>query len=93
MGNRKYIPKVGDHVYVDTSLHVTHGIDDFIGGLCEVISVETYSNNLHRIQIKEDPDTSYSWEYLSELQDKLRNEFRENRGYQRPDFRPEFNEL
>ena len=88
MKNKKYIPKVGDLVYVDTSLFVTHGEDDFIGGLCEVISVE--DNNW--IQVKEDPDTSHSWEYLAEMQDKLKKEFGTKRGYLRPDHRPEFNQ-
>jgi len=93
MKNKKYIPKVGDLVYVDTSLFVTHGEDDFIGGLCEVISVETYGEDNHRISVKEDPDTSHSWEYLAEMQDKLKKEFGKKRGYQRPDTRPEFNRL
>jgi hypothetical protein len=88
-----YIPEIGDLVYVDSSLHVTHGIDDFIGGLCEVKSIETFGEKLHRIRVKEDPDTSYSWEYLLELQDKLKKEFGEKKGHSRPDLRSEFNEL
>ena len=92
MKNTKYIPKVGDLVYVDTSLFVTHGEDDFIGGLCEVISVDTHGEDIHRICVKEDPDTSHLWEYLGEMQDKLKKEFGNNRGYLRPDYRPEFNQ-
>ena len=87
MKKEKNIPKIGDLVYVDTSLFVTHGIDDFIGGLCEVISVE----DDNWIRVKEDPDTSHSWEYLAKMQDKLKKEFGNKRGYQRPDHRPEFN--
>jgi hypothetical protein len=89
--NKKYIPKVGDLVYVDTSLFVTHGIDDFIGGLCEVIAVDPPGKENCSIRVKEDPDTIHSWAYLAELQEKLKAEFGQSRGYQRPDYRPEFN--
>ena len=86
------VPKVGDQIYVDTSLHVTHGIDDFIGGLCEVMSVEKHEKNIW-ITVKEEPDTKYNWSHLSELQDKLKIEFGNSRGHKRPDYRSEFNRL
>ena len=86
------VPKVGDQIYVDTSLHVTHGIDDFIGGLCEVMSVEKHEKNIW-ITVKEEPDTQYNWSHLSELQDKLKIEFGNSRGHKRPDYRSEFNRL
>jgi len=91
MKNKNYIPKVGDLVYVDSSIYLSHGVDDFIGGLCEITSVSNGDGN-YGIEVKEDPDVRYSWEYLAELQDKLKEQFGENRGYQRPDHRPEFNE-
>ena len=53
------VPKVGDQVYLDTSLYVTHGEDDFIGGLCEVISVEKHEKNIW-ITVKEEPDTQHN---------------------------------
>ena len=86
------IPKVGDQVYVDTSLYVTHGEDDFIGGLCEVISVKKDKKNIW-ITVKEEPDTQHNWSYLFELQDKLKIEFGNSRGHNRPDYSSEFNRL
>jgi hypothetical protein len=86
------VPKVGDQIYVDTSLYVTHGADDFIGGLCEVASVEKEGNTVW-ISVKEDPETFYRWEDLNKIQEQLKSEFGNKRGYKRPDYRPEFNRL
>ena len=86
------VPKVGDQVYVDTWLYVTHGEDDFIGGLCEVMSVEKNEKNIW-ITIKEEPNTKYNWSHLSEIQDKLKIEFGNSRGHNKPDYRNEFNRL
>jgi hypothetical protein len=86
------VPKVGDSIYVDTSLYVTHGADDFIGGLCEVASVKEEWGTLW-VCVKEDPETLYGWPELYKIQDRLKSEFGNKRGYKRPDYRKEFNEL
>jgi len=85
------IPKVGESVYIDTYIFVTHGIDDFYGGLCEVDLVNTDNGNVY-ISVKEDPGTSYNWKHLYQEQEQLKNKFGTNRGYQKPDLRKEFNE-
>lgn len=86
------VSKVGDLIYVDTSLYVTHGVDDFIGGLYEVDSVQIFGDAI-MVSVKEEPAALYSWDYLSELQDKLSIEFGSQRGHKRPDHRQEFNKL
>jgi hypothetical protein len=88
----QYIPKVGDDVYVDTSLFVTHGEDDFIGGLCKVCSVSNAGESLS-IEVEEDKGASYLWSYLKELQESLKLKFGTERGHKKPDYRKEFNEL
>jgi hypothetical protein len=85
-------PRVGDEVYVGTALFLTHGEDDFIGGLCTISKVEKYGDNIW-IEVEEDPGTSNSWYYLKELQEELREEFGFERGHKKPDYRKEFNEL
>ena len=86
------IPKVGDQIYIDTSLYVTHGIDDFIGGLCEVEYVKIDENGVF-VAVKEEPGAFYAWKYLSLEQDTLKQKFDNQPGYQKPDFRKQFNEL
>jgi len=82
------IPKVGDHIYVDTSLFVTHGEDDFIGGLCRVCSVKDFM-----IEVEEDPGAFYNWHSLREEQESLKKQFGNKRGYKKRDHRDEFNSL
>lgn len=86
------LPKVGDQIYLDTSLYVTHGADDFIGGLCEVASVKEEWGTIW-VSVKEDPETLHGWPELYKMQEQLKSEFGSRRGYKKPDYRAEFNEL
>jgi len=38
-------PKVGDKIYLDSSFYISHGEDDFVGGLCTINVIE-YSEHL-----------------------------------------------
>ena len=93
-------PHIGDKIYLPTSLYVTHGEDDFIGGICIISKAIKYGEDdakekgsSWRIEVLEDPGSFYSWDYLLELQDKLKVEFGDQRAYKRPDYREEFNRL
>jgi hypothetical protein len=89
------IPRIGDDIYLDTELYLSHGSDDFEGGLCEVINVkeETIAGRLIVfVEIKENPGSYYNWDYLRAIQDGLRERFGTQRGRPIPDDRPEFNE-
>lgn len=77
---------VGDIIYIDTALHLSHGIDDIIGGKALVVRVDT-----HGVSVAIDPETTYNWVVLSKEQDRLRIEFGDQWAHRRPDYRPEFN--
>lgn len=90
------IPNVGDDIYVDTSLYIGHGIDDFMGGKAQVW--EVYEEHLKGggkiiwVTVVEHPNTRYNWRHLEELQEKLKQEFGERRAYPCPDLKHDFNE-
>jgi hypothetical protein len=86
-------PVVGQDVYIASSLHLTHGEDDFAGGLCRVVRIdEETSPGLIYVEVEEDPGTLHNWAYLLEHQDQWRGRYGARRGHPDPDYRPEFNE-
>jgi hypothetical protein len=90
------IPKVGDKIYVPTTLYVTHGMDDFIGGICTVAGVRLNDNpeeGVAFVSIEEEPGQWYNWDtYLAPNQEIWKAEFGDQTGHLQPDPRPEFNE-
>ena len=87
-------PRIGDDVYVTSSLHLTHGADDFAGGLCRIVRVDPELSpvGIPFVEVEEDPGTLHNWHYLVEHQDEWRERYGDRRGHQDPDHRPEFNE-
>lgn len=90
------VPKEGDLLYVLTELYLSHGVDDFLGGLATVASVKegkSGGRTVHYIEVKERPGHQYNWEdYLAEDQDRLRAEHGSTCACRDPDFRSQFNE-
>jgi hypothetical protein len=90
------IPKIGDLIYVDHALYLSHGVDDFHGGLCEVVKVienTSEGTTIHWVTVKENPTSSYNWEkYLEPLQEELKAKFGSIRAHPDHDYRPEFND-
>lgn len=87
-------PKVGDEVYIPTSLYLSHGADDFEGGLCEVIEVKpglSAGEDTTYIRVKERSFTQYNWKFLAEKQKEYKETYGDRRGHADPDYRPEFN--
>ncbi len=91
-------PTKGQKIYVPTSLYVYRGADDFIGGVATIKDVE-YSKTLPEghynytmVSIEERPGVQYNWMALIEKQDKLKEEFGQNKCYPDPDLDPEFND-
>jgi hypothetical protein len=84
-------PRVGDDVYVPSSLFLTHGEDDFAGGLCRIVAIHEHTGGLF-VEVEEDPGTHHNWAYLRENQKELRERYGDRRGHSDPDYRPEFNE-
>ena len=73
------VPKIGDKIYVDTSLYVYRGADDVIGGLATVTEVTKNKGHLgimHFVDVQEHPGKSYNWEYfLAPKQNEFKKKF------------------
>ena len=57
-------PEIGQDIYVPTSLYMSHGRNDFQGGLCEVIAVEETnwgSKPTIVVEVKEREGHNYNW--------------------------------
>ena len=89
------IPKKGDKIYVPTSLYLSHGRDDFCGGIATVEDVEETVNcgePAHVIEIKERPGHGYYWEnWLRDNQEKWKAEYGNQIAHKDPDLTPEMN--
>lgn len=88
------VPVVGQDVYISTSLYLSHGMDDFHGGLCRISNISegvSAGVKVPFIEVEENPGTRHNWKVVCEEQDKLRERFGDQRGYADPDERPEFN--
>jgi hypothetical protein len=89
-------PNVGDKIYVEGAIYLHHGADDFRGGLCTVVAVESHfekDEEVSSVEIEEDPGTWYTWTgYLEQNQEKWKKEYGEQKAGPKPDLRPEFND-
>ncbi len=87
--------RAGDVIYLDTELYISHGRDDFRGGLAEVVEVKpdiSAGKSTPFVRVAQEPDTWHNWRILAEMQKKLRAEFGKHWAHPDPDWRPEFNE-
>jgi hypothetical protein len=88
-------PKKGDKIYVPGFLHITHGADDFDGGLVTVGDLRhdrIKGRKVMFVYIEED-DSWVNWDtFLAPMQEDLKKHFGAKPGKPTPDFRPEFNE-
>lgn len=79
-------PKIGDLIYMRSSLYIDHGEDDFVGGLCEVDHLKKQpGSNTYFVGVKERPGCSINWDVLSAEQEKLAKKYGTRRGYCDPD--------
>lgn len=90
-------PVVGEDVCIPTSLYLSHGMDDFHGGMCRITKVDRRDdcpNEYNRlfVCIEERPGHSYNWLPLMENERQNIELYGDGRGYPDPDDRPEFNE-
>lgn len=77
-------PRIGELIYLPTSLYIDHGEDDFRGGLCEVCRVERSISAFQDtwfVVVKERPGYSLNWEILAENQEKYASEYGTRRGF------------
>jgi hypothetical protein len=86
-------PKVGDKIYLESTIYLTHGVDDFQGGLCTVKAVQEQGGKVKSVEVEEDPGSWYTWEsYLEPRQEEWKKLYGERKGGPKPDYRPEFND-
>jgi len=90
-------PKVGQKIYVPTSLHVYRGEDDFAGGIATISEIE-YSANLPKdhynytfVGIEEQKGSMYNWKNLLKDQKKLKKEFGKQIAHPDPDYDDDVN--
>ena len=84
-------PQVGDKIYVGSSFYISHGSDDFAGGICTISSIE-YSDSLDEdhcnycmIGIKERPGYLHNYKSLMEKQKELKKTYGKQKGHPDPD--------
>jgi len=82
-------PEIGDKIYVNSSYSISHGSDDFTGGLATVIKVYKSMSggdpNCLFVEIAEG-NRSYNWtQVLSEDQKKLKKQFGKEKAHLSPD--------
>ncbi len=81
-------PKVGDKIYVNSSFYISHGSDDFVGGLATISKVYQGISGGEKtwfVEIKERPGSGYNYEMLVEKQKELKKEFGKKKAYADPD--------
>jgi len=87
MNNNTHI-KPGDWLYIDSGLHVSHGIDDIHGGLAQVKQITLDG----MVEFEKFKDEFFGLASLLAEQDRLKNGFGQQPAHYHPDFRKEFNE-
>ena len=88
------VPKVGDKIYVDSSYYLSHGEDDFHGGIATVSKVSkgiSAGKPVPYVMVEENLGTEYNWKELEKKQKELKKEFGSQKAHSCPDTRPEFN--
>jgi len=93
--NDEVVPKVGEDIYVETRLHLSHGRDDTRGGLARVKRVfKSMSGGemVWFVEVQEVPG-AFNWEqHLSKKQESLKAQFESRRAHSDPDYRDAFND-
>ena len=84
--------KINEDIYVPTSLYLSHGRDDFVGGLCQIYKIwkETLKSGKEIIwcEVVERQGWHYNMDGLIEEQEKHEVEYGERRGHPQPDLHP-----
>jgi hypothetical protein len=86
--------RIGDVIYVESERYISHGCDDFQGGLAEVCEFRhemIKGQPTPYVQVAQNPGALYSWERLAAGQKELRLRHGTQWAGPDPDLRPEFN--
>lgn len=83
--------KIGDKIYIPSAYFISRGSDDFEGGIAEidriVINEKLPEDHYNRIMIgfKEQPSTTYNYNYLMEGQEEWSQEYAGKIAHPSPD--------
>lgn len=86
--------RAGDVIYLESERYISHGCDDFQGGLAEVTEIrQPDSQGRPRLMVcvAQQPGASYDWNRLAAEQKELRRLYGTNWAHPDPDLRPEHN--
>lgn len=92
------VHKTGDKMYVYGSMSLSHGIDDFAGGIATVkniiLSDHLPSDHCNYVMVvfEENPCSQYNYRSLLEKQKELKTTYGDQIAHPDPDDRPEFND-
>lgn len=90
-------PKIGQKIYVQTSLYVYRGRDDFTGGIATISKIEHDDDlpkdhrNYTMIGIEERESTMYNWKVLLKEQEELKKEYGDQIAHPNPDYDEDVN--
>ena len=86
--------RVGDVIYLESERYISHGCDDFQGGLAEVNEIR-HSDSQGRprmmVCVAQQPGGFHDWKRLAAEQKDLRRAYGTNWAHPDPDLRPEHN--
>lgn len=91
----KESPVTGQDIYVPSAAYLSHGKDDFQGGLCRVIEIEKGRSEgklTYYVRVAERPNFSYNWLSLKQQQEELKKRYGDKRGHAEPDNSAESND-
>ena len=78
--------KAGQKIYVGSSYYISHGADDFSGGIATISRIKDGF-----VKIAENPGREYGLEHLLENQILWKKEYGNCKAHRSPDYSPEFN--
>jgi len=87
-------PKKGDKIYVPSALYLSHGADDFAGGIATVSAVKKTrmgGKADFEITVEEKPHSGFYWSNLSQDQVRLKKEYGKQKAHADPDNSPSSN--
>jgi len=77
--------RVGARIYLPTELYLSHGEDDFNGGLCKIIETGE-EGGWKWVTVKENPGKRYSLDHVAKNQRKWKKEYGKSKGKRTPDY-------
>lgn len=86
------VPKVGQDIYIQGAMYMSHGADDYAGGLAKVTEVKkgkSAGEDTFYVSVEEVEGHEWNWEFLAEQQAELKKEYKKKRAH--PDTSPESN--